>query len=229
MPKKKAAAKGLFRDRIKDFRRVPAAQLQPNPKNWRLHDEAQITAMRAILKEVGWAGALVVRETPDGYQTIDGHLRADIDPTAEVPVLVLDVSEEEADKILATHDPIGKMADTDGEQLGSLLDSLDFESDEIGGLLDMMLDETLASDLLAEKGTKKDAGGHASEMEIQPFEHYDYVMVVFRNSQDFVKACDVFGLERRKEPKYTGAKRVGLCRVVSGKRILKMFEGENGN
>jgi hypothetical protein len=30
-----------IRDRIKEFRQVPAARLQPNPKNWRTHLQAQ--------------------------------------------------------------------------------------------------------------------------------------------------------------------------------------------
>jgi len=30
-----------IRDRIIDFRRVPASQLVPNSKNWRLHNYAQ--------------------------------------------------------------------------------------------------------------------------------------------------------------------------------------------
>ena len=39
-------------------------------------------------------------------QLIDGHLRAETTPDQPVPVLVLDVDEEEASKILATHDPL---------------------------------------------------------------------------------------------------------------------------
>ena len=41
---------------------------------------------------------------------IDGHLRAETTPDAVVPVLVLDVDEAEADKILLTHDPLAAMA-----------------------------------------------------------------------------------------------------------------------
>ena len=37
---------------------------------------------------------------------IDGHLRAETAPDMMVPVLVLDVTEEEADKLLLTLDPL---------------------------------------------------------------------------------------------------------------------------
>src|SRR5260221_3407006 len=66
-----------IRDRIKELRRVPAAQLQPNPKNWRTHPKAQQDALKAILAEVGYADALLARETDTGrLMLIDGHLRA---------------------------------------------------------------------------------------------------------------------------------------------------------
>ncbi len=51
--------------------------------------------------EVGWAEAVLARETPEGLELIDGHLRVlQADEAAEVPVLVLDVSPEEADLLL---------------------------------------------------------------------------------------------------------------------------------
>ncbi|MGA2408803.1 MAG: ParB N-terminal domain-containing protein [Candidatus Binataceae bacterium] len=101
-----------IRDRVKESRRVRASELVPNPKNWRRHPQAQADALRALMAEIGFAGALAVRQLSDGrFMIIDGHLRAEITPKMEVPVLVLDVSEDEADKILATLDPLGAMAD----------------------------------------------------------------------------------------------------------------------
>ena len=45
-----------------------------------------------------------------------------------MPVLVLDLNAAEADKILATHDAITSMADTDLAQLQSLLEECSFEN-----------------------------------------------------------------------------------------------------
>lgn len=42
-----------------------------------------------------------------------------------MPVLILDVTEEEADKLLATVDPLAAMAETDDVMLKSLLDEID--------------------------------------------------------------------------------------------------------
>ena len=98
-----------IRDRIKELRRVPASELIPNPKNWRSHPKEQQDALRGILAEVGIAGAVLARELPSGeLMLIDGHMRADTDPTAVWPVLVLDVTEAEADKLLATYEKLGR-------------------------------------------------------------------------------------------------------------------------
>jgi ParB-like chromosome segregation protein Spo0J len=110
-----------IRDRIKRLDRVPASELLPNPKNWRTHPQAQQDALRGILAEVGWCDALLVRETPEGLQIVDGHLRAEINPTEEVPVLVLDLDDAESNKVLGTFDPITDMAEADPAKLDALL------------------------------------------------------------------------------------------------------------
>ncbi len=124
-----------LRDRIKELRRVKASDILPNPANWRTHPKAQQDAMRGILAEVGIADALLVRETPDGLQLIDGHLRADVAPDSEWPVLVLDVDDREAAKLLATVDPLAAMAETDPEKLEALLQQVDTDSDALQQLL----------------------------------------------------------------------------------------------
>jgi hypothetical protein len=119
-----------FRDRIKELRRVPARSLRANPKNWRLHPAVQREALRAVLAEIGYADALLVRELPDGsLELIDGHLRAETTPDQEVPVLVLDVSAAEADKLLAVVDPLVSLAEVDGDRLADLVSCID-ESNE---------------------------------------------------------------------------------------------------
>jgi ParB-like chromosome segregation protein Spo0J len=100
-----AGSRIQIRDRIRELRRVLAKELLPNPRNWRRHPKVQADALRGLLTEIGYADALIARELPDGQlQLIDGHLRAEVTPDTEVPVLVVDVTEEEADKILLTLD-----------------------------------------------------------------------------------------------------------------------------
>ena len=124
-----------IRDRIKSLRRVRAGELIPNPRNWRTHPQEQQDALRGILAEVGYADALIARQTPDGLMLIDGHLRAEIDADAKVPVLVLDVTEEEADKIMLTLDPLAAMAEADEQRMAELLRCVDTECDAVKTML----------------------------------------------------------------------------------------------
>lgn len=121
-----------IRNRVKELRHVPASELHPNPKNWRTHPKAQQDALRGVLAEIGMADACLARELPDGsLMLIDGHLRAETAATATVPVLVLDVDEAEADKILATLDPLAAMAETDAAKLDELLRGVDTGSEAL--------------------------------------------------------------------------------------------------
>jgi DNA modification methylase len=131
-----------IRDRIKELRRVRAGDLKPHPKNWRVHPESQKNALRGLLAEIGYADVLLTRELPDGsLQIIDGHLRAETTPDSIVPVLVTDLTEEEAEKVLLTLDPLASMATAHKENLESLLASLKFESPEVSAMLEAMATE----------------------------------------------------------------------------------------
>jgi hypothetical protein len=126
-----------IRDRVKELRRVPASQLKPSPKNWRVHPQEQANALRGLLAEVGFAGAALVRELEDGSLVlIDGHLRAESTGDMPIPVLILDVTAEEADKLLATFDPIGAMATADAEKLEALLNEVSSSNDAVNALLE---------------------------------------------------------------------------------------------
>ena len=148
------------RDRIREFKRVAASELIPNPKNWRTHPPEQQAALRGILEEVGYADALIVRETPKGLEIINGHLRAETTPDEVVPVLVLDVTEAEADKLLATFDPLSAMAGTDDYMLSELIDGMDIESEQLRDLLRDISPTDWVTDI-ADDYTFKDTEGDA--------------------------------------------------------------------
>src|SRR4030095_9298027 len=126
-----------IRDRIKELRRVRAGNLRPHPKNWRKHPEEQQNALRGILAEVGFVDALMVRELSDGaLQIVDGHLRAETTPDSVVPVLVVDLDDNEAEKVLATFDPLAAMAEPDENKLQELLKGIETDSEALTALLD---------------------------------------------------------------------------------------------
>ncbi|MBN2022485.1 MAG: ParB N-terminal domain-containing protein [Pirellulales bacterium] len=131
-----------IRDRIKELRRVKAATLRPHPRNWRTHPPGQRDALRGLLAEIGYADALLARELPDGsLELIDGHLRAETTPEADVPVLVLDLDDQEAAKLLALLDPLAALAGTDRDVLADLAANLEIHNDAARRVLDNLLSE----------------------------------------------------------------------------------------
>lgn len=124
MPRPKAPPQ--LRDRILDLRRIAARDLQDHQHNWRVHPQAQRDAMQGVLQDLGIASALLVYDSPrqGGLCVIDGHLRKSLDPTQEWPCLLLDLDDDEATYLLATHDPLGAMAEASREALAQVLETV---------------------------------------------------------------------------------------------------------
>ena len=130
-----------LRDRIKDFRRVPARQLEGAPWNWRAHPKQQQEAFAGSLEELGFYSPLEVRELgPDRYQIIDGHLRQEwinsqIGPDTLIPVIVTDFTEEEAKKANLTKDPLAAMATANVVALAALMQEVQIGSTAVADML----------------------------------------------------------------------------------------------
>jgi hypothetical protein len=95
------------------------------------------------LAEIGYADALIAYETPDGLMLIDGHLRAETTPDMDVPVLITDLDEDEANKLLITLDPLAIMATQDTDKLQALLEAVSFENYAVMDMLNALGDNTL--------------------------------------------------------------------------------------
>jgi hypothetical protein len=111
-------------------------QLLANPSNWRIHTHEQENALATVLDKVGWVTRIIVNRNTG--HVVDGHLRVAMAISkgeAKVPVLYVDLSEEEENLILATLDPLSAMAGTDNEKLESLLR----ETPNMGAEIDSLL------------------------------------------------------------------------------------------
>jgi len=155
-----------IKNRITELRIVKASDLLPNPRNWRGHPEAQANALRAVLADVGFADAAIGRDTPEGVMLIDGHLRTEVASDSDIPVLIVDLSKEEADKVLATHDPLASMAEIDSAALSELTFDLDVP-DVVGDLLNAVINnyETLSMEMDASDFTEGFAEDESDALE----------------------------------------------------------------
>jgi rubrerythrin len=111
------------------------SELKAHPKNWRIHGEGQLTALKDVIERVGWAGALLFNERTG--RLIDGHARKEIaEGDEKVPVLIGSWDEEEEKLILATLDPLSAMAHADQGKLDALLEEIETDSAAIQAILD---------------------------------------------------------------------------------------------
>lgn len=85
-----------------------------------------------------------------------------------------------------------------------------FDESEIRKLLEHE-EENTALDPLTPK--------HA-QMEIRPYEHYDYLVFFFRDSRDFVAACEKFGIKKVEAGFSSKKSKLGVGRVLDGARLL---------
>lgn len=68
-------------------------------------------------------------------------------------------------------------------------------------------------------GSPEEGGPPA--MELQPFEHYDYVLVLARTTQDWEALMDVLQLPRANASPIAGKKKIGLARAMDAAVLLK--------
>jgi hypothetical protein len=131
--KKQQVAKAInVQDRIVELRRVRAGDLLPNPENWRTHGDDQMDALNGVLSEVGIADAVLAFPAdglgPDGdfsnLMLFDGHARTENNPDQVWPVLVTDLTVDEARRMLVSVDPISAMAGTNQQLLTELIDNI---------------------------------------------------------------------------------------------------------
>lgn len=125
-----------WQNRIVGHGKETPSSLLANPQNWRIHPQNQHRAIEATMGSIGWIQEVIVNVTTG--HLVDGHLRVmaamRADDDRPVPVLYVELTEDEERAALATLDPIGELAEADTEALANLrfeIDSLPPELDEL--------------------------------------------------------------------------------------------------
>lgn len=118
------------------------AELVANPNNYRQHPEHQKAALRGSLNEIGWVKRVIVNERTG--RILDGHARvneAAEKGEPEIPVVYVDLSEDEETKALVLFDPISEMANTDLDQYRALMDAIDVEDQALAEMMALTAQE----------------------------------------------------------------------------------------
>lgn len=196
--------------------------LKPNPKNPNRHSASQIALLAGVLEQTGWRqpitlskrSGLVVR----GHGRLEAALLLGFD---QVPVDRQEyASEAEELADLVADNRLSELAELDEDALSRLLRELQVVGHDLQ--LAGFTEADVAKLLSVEVETA--ALEPIPAMEIQAFEHYDYLCFMFRDIRDWLRALQLLRVGRvnysisRKTPK------IGVGRVLDGKRLLLTLE-----
>jgi hypothetical protein len=187
MPRKSVEAP-TWRNRIVGHADIAPKELQPSPWNWREHPLLQREALQGTLKELGWIQEIVVNQRSN--HLIDGHLRLALaleQGEATVPVLYVDLSEDEERLALLMLDPLSAMAESNKDQLAALLQ--DVQSGDAA--IQQMLSELAQREGIVPLDMATDGSGSGTTV-TEPEEPWDRLAEVLERWH--VQAGDLWGL-----------------------------------
>lgn len=105
---------------------------------------------------------------------------------------------------------------------------LDLEMLELKDFFDMSKFGFPAIETEVEDEEKKKTVSSLESMEIKAFEHYDYLVFVFDNQMDWLNVVNMFDIHKVNAG-YGKTKKVGVGRVVHGKRLLELLQHQGSD
>ena len=200
---------------------VPIGDLRPYGNNPRMNDVA-IKYVKESIEKFGFKVPLVI----DTHNVIVcGHTRfeaAKLLKMESIPCITADdLTEEQIKAFRLADNKVAEFAEWDDFKLDLELDQLNemgFDMEPFG-----FFDET-EEDAEKEKKTEDKA---IASMELNEFEHYDYLVFVFDNKNDFITACNTFNIQRVRGngPKHN---KIGLGRCVRGSKLAEALRLADG-
>ena len=151
-------------------------QLLANPNNWRIHPKEQQDALESLLDDVGWVQNIIVNQRTG--HVVDGHMRAAVAISrneTEVPVVYVDLTDDEERKVLASLDPIGAMAVTDSDAILNLIEDLDLSDQLMNTINQSMPQWNPTWDEVEKEASELTPTNHFTLTLEIPFEEFDVV------------------------------------------------------
>jgi hypothetical protein len=204
---------------------VDPATLKPHPKNPNTHSAAQIAALAAVIEGNGWRAPITVSKRSG--LVIRGHGRLEAAMLLGCPQVPVDVQEYASDEEeladMVADNRLSELAELDEDALARVLRDLQSAGHDVQ--LAGFTEDEVARMLAGEVDTEQVE--NIPRMELQPFEHYDYLCFMFRDIRDWLRVLQLLHIGKvnysitRKTPK------IGVGRVLDGKRLLNSLEPEH--
>lgn len=113
-----------WRERLIEVRQMRAGDVLPHPLNPKIHPPSQNEALTGLLEDVGKCDILkAYRSEREGGKLVffDGHARQGLKPDEVWNIGIYDVTDDEADKLLLTFDPVAQEAQVSQAKMEMLL------------------------------------------------------------------------------------------------------------
>lgn len=208
---------------------VKTDSLKPYPENPNKHSETQVVMLADLIRTVGWRYPIVVSKR-SGY-IVSGHARwlaAKRLDLESVPIDFQDYDSENDELLqLLGDNKIPELAQRDINKEAAILERL--RGENVNTLLAGYKPKDLEQILKRANLPKLNHEDEMPEMELNPHEHYDYILLLFRKDYDWMKALQVFGIKDMQYGTVKDKKKIDLGRVVDGARILQEFFDEESN
>jgi hypothetical protein len=203
---------------------VPLAELDTkrHPKNPNTHSAAQVAAIAAVLEGNGWRQSIVVSNR-SGLMT-RGHGRLDaalLLGYENAPVDFQDYESEEAEIAdMIADNRLSELSEMDEQQLVRVLRELQAAGHDIE--LTGFTEEDLAK--LTNLADETDALETIPQMELQAFEHFDYLIFMFKDLRDWLRIIQLLNVTKVNFSISRKTQKIGIGRVINGKRLLERLD-----
>lgn len=194
------------------IKNVNIKDLVPYEKNTKRHDKKQIANVAESIRQYGFVQPIVIDKN---NEVVIGHCRllaAKKLKLKEVPCVCVDDLTEEQVKSLRIADNKTNESEWDIDTLFEELTECDFAGFDF---------DFFENEEQKEKAEEKVI--NLEKMELKQFEHYDYVVFLFKNELDYLSVIDEFKL-KKVDAGFGDTKKVGLGRVINGKELLERLK-----
>ncbi len=201
-----------------DIKMIEVGKLKPYENNPRKNNKS-VDAVANSIKEFGFKVPIVIDKN---NVIVAGHTRYMASKKLgieKVPCIVADdLNEQQIKAFRLADNKVGENSEWDLPQLD--LELLNIEEIDMKQFGFEFYDEQQK-----EKAKKQK---YLETMEINAFEHHDYVVFVFDNQMDWLNVVNEFGIKKVLAG-YGDHKKVGVGRVINGKRLLERIRHTTDN
>jgi hypothetical protein len=201
---------------------VSVLETKRHPKNPNQHSAAQIAAIAQVLEGNGWRQAVVVSTRSGLITRGHGRLEAALLLGAEtVPVDFQEYESEQAEIAdMIADNRLSELSEMDEGKLVQVLKELQAAGHDVA--LAGFTEDELARLINVDEET--DNLETIPQMELQPFEHYDYLIFMFHDLRDWLRVLQLLNITKVNYSISRKTQKIGIGRVLNGKRLLQRLD-----